>query len=504
MSQTHTARLRPFVFFAPFLLLAASAAYSLYDAEGFMHRAEGLNNWILRHFGWLFSAGTLLFVGLCIAAYVSPLGRVRIGGPEARPILSRWQWFSVVLCTTIAIGILFWGAAEPLYHLHNPPAGLGAAPGGDAAARFALSTMFMHWTFTPYSIYTLAGLTFALAYYNLRQPYSLGAMLYPLLGQKAGRWAPAIDAVCLYSLAAGMAASLGAGALTIAGGLEKYAQLENTPLLLGAATLLVVVAYVGSSVTGLTRGIQWLSNLNTWVFLGLAGFVLLFGPTLKLLALGAEGLADYLWHFLPRSLGIGMEKDWADNWTVFYWANWLAWTPVTAVFLGQIATGYTVREFIRFNLLLPSLFSMLWMTIFSGNALYIDHYAGAADLHGMLLASGPESVIYGLFDQLPLPTLLGIVFFVTAFLSYVAGADANTSAMSGLSAGGISPETPEAPAWIKVAWGLVVGFMAWVVVAFAGIDGIKMASNLGGFPALFLLLAVAAAMVRLMLRWREL
>ena len=492
-------KLKKAVFFIPFSLLLLSMAYSLFDASGFLDLVQSANQWILHYFGRVFSFGTFLFVLLCTWIYFSPLAHLRIGGEAAEPILKRGQWFSIVLCTTIAIGILFWGAAEPLFHLHEPPEGSGLIPGSKAAARFSMSAMFMHWTFTPYSIYTLAGLAFAFSYYNHRQSFSLGAMLYPILGNKSARWGNWVDAVCLYSLVAGMAASLGAGALTISGGLERYFGATGGPILLGGIILAIVIAFVLSSITGLTRGIKSLSNLNTLVFFLLVGIVLLFGPVRSLFSIGIAGLSEYLWTFLPRSLGIGIDKSWSDSWTVFYWANWLAWTPITAVFLGRMALGYTVREFIQYNLLLPGCFGLLWMSVFSGNALYIDFYAGTQDLYGILKSQGPENVIYAVLGEFPWPKTLGIAFFATAFLSFVAGADANTSAMGGICTGDISPESPEAPAWIKIAWGTAIGLCAWVMVAYAGIDGIKMASNLGGFPALILMLAISAGWIKLLL-----
>ena len=211
-------------------------------------------------------------------------------------------------------------------------------------------------------------------------------------------------------------------------------------------------------------------------------------------------MVDYAQTFFPRSLSLGVDKSWADSWTVFYWANWLAWTPVTALFLGRVAIGYTVRDFINYNLILPSLFSIVWMLIFSGSAVYMDFVGHTANLYGTLQKQGPEGVIYAVLDQLPLAQLTGLAFLATAFLSYVAGADANTSAMSSLSSTGISPESPEAPIWIKIVWGSLVGLIAWVMIANAGIDGIKMASTLGGFPALFLVLAVALGLVKILLK----
>lgn len=489
------------VFLPPALLLLASTLYSLYDPSDFLVKVKAANDWILYHFGWLFSSGTLFFLLLCIWIYFSPLAKVKIGGKDAVPMLTRWQWFSITLCTTIAIGILFWATAEPLYHLHTPPGGIGVKAESPEAARFALSTMFLHWTFTPYSIYTVAGLMFAIAYYNLKQPFSLGSMLYPLIGaRKPGAWSHTIDAVCLYSLVAGMAASLGAGILTVAGGLERFFGIQHSPELLFVIALVIVFSFIVSAITGLFNGIRILSNINTYAFFVLALFVLFFGPTRFLFSYGAESMADYARTFFPRSLSIGVDKSWADSWTVFYWANWLAWTPVTALFLGRVAIGYTVRDFINYNLILPSLFSIVWMLIFSGSAVYMDFVGHTANLYGTLQKQGPEGVIYAVLDQLPLAQLTGLAFLATAFLSYVAGADANTSAMSSLSSSGISPESPEAPIWIKIVWGSLVGLIAWVMVANAGIDGIKMASTLGGFPALFLVLAVGLGLVKILLK----
>jgi glycine betaine transporter len=488
------------VFLGPFLLLSASSLYSFLQADQFLQAVKAANAWILDHFSWLFSGSTFFFFLLCIWTWFSPLAKVKIGGPSAQPLLKRWEWFSVTLCTTIAIGILFWASSEPLYHLQAPPKGLGLQPHSAASAQFAMSTLFMHWTFTPYSMYTVAGLVFALAYYNFRQPFSLGALFFPLTRRKTSAGFSAfVDAVCLYSLVAGMAATLGAGILSVAGGLKRFFGLQDSPELWGLIALLIVGAFVVSAITGLFNGIKILSKLNTYIFIGLALFVLVLGPKLYLLQLGANSLLEYVQTFPQRSLGIGMDAEWGNSWTVFYWANWLAWAPVTALFLGRVAQGYTVRDFILFNLIWPSLFSLLWMLIFGGNALYLEMQQKVGLLSGVLQKQGPEDVIYSLLDQFHWGQVSGLVFLFTAFLSYVAGADANTSAMSALCTKGISPESPEAPVWIKIAWGVLVGAVAWIMISSAGVDGIKMASNLGGFPALFLVIAVAFGLVRLLL-----
>ncbi|HKX90671.1 MAG TPA: BCCT family transporter, partial [Sphingopyxis sp.] len=189
------------MFFTPLAVLLAAVVLSLWQGAAFVAVETAINDWILRYFSPLFAWAGIGFLALLAAIALSPLGGRIIGGAGARPILSRWRWFAVTLCTTIATGILFWGAAEPLFHLNDPPAMLGLQPGSDAAATFAMSTMFLHWTLTPYAIYTVAGLAFALVYYNRGEPFSLSSLFVPLLGRRAhGPVGTGIDIVCLYAL----------------------------------------------------------------------------------------------------------------------------------------------------------------------------------------------------------------------------------------------------------------------------------------------------------------
>ncbi len=493
-------KVRPFVFFVPFSLLLLTAIASVAYSDSFFEVANNCNQWILKNFDWLFSWGTFSFLIVLLITYFSPIASVKIGGANAKPQLNRWQWFTITLCTTIATGILFWGTAEPMYHLHQTPEGI------QQPKAFAMSTLFMHWTFTPYGIYTLAGLVFALSFYNLKQPFSVTSMLFPLLGKKAyGSIGKLTDAICLFALVAGMAAALGAGILVISGGIDSFLNVGQGKLLYGITALIVVLSFVASSASGLLRGIRWLSDINIRVFVALGLFVLVTGPLSDMLSLGGKGLFNYFQNFIPRSISADnrLPDTWIRNWTVFYWANWLAWTPVTALFLGRISIGYTVREFIHFNLLLPSLFGGLWMLTFGGAALTIDVQQEGL-LYQSLTEEGPQAVIYKLLEQLPFPAITSGVMLLAIFISYVTAADSNTSAMTSMSVRGVSANSPETPLGIKVLWGCLIGVISWIMIAFAGIDGIKMISNLGGLPALFLVLLISLGMIRLWGRKEEL
>ena len=500
-------QLRHSVFWPPFIVLFSAMVYSIIDTEKFLSTTTLLYNIILDQFGFLFSISALLFLILCVVVYFSPIGKVTIGGKAAIPLLTKWRWFAITLCTTIATGILFWGTAEPLFHLHAPPESFGLTPNSSQAASFSLSTMYMHWSFIPYGFYTLVGLMFALTYYNLHQPFSLGSLLYPLFGNRVhGKVSSAIDMISLFSLVAGMAASLGAGILILSGGLSSVAGVPYNYWTLGIITITIVAAFVLSAASGLMKGIRILSDINAKIFIGLAIFVFTFGPTIYIVRFGGQAFVEFIVNFFERSL-IGVvtpDIQWAKSWTIFNWGNWLAWTPITALFLGRISYGYTVRQFIHFNLIFPAIFACVWMMIFSGTAINFDMAGEGSLLYAVLNQEGGSSrVIYAIFDRLPFSLIVSYVFLGVSFLSYVTAADSNTSAMSGISSTGISPDSSEPSVVIKIVWGVTIGAIAWTMVAFSGegstqgINGIKMLSNLGGFPVLFFVILVAMSMIKM-------
>lgn len=211
-------KLRHFVFWPPFLLLIGASILSFTNKESFISLTTNGNNWVINNLGWLFSFAGLVMVVGCIVAYFSPLGNIRIGGEKAKPMLTFPSWFAITLTTTIAT-MTFWGIVEPVYHLSVPPESLGIEPNSPEAALFSLSTMFLHWTFTPYAIYCVPAIVFAFTYYNMKRPYSLSSTLSPLFGNKINNnVSTIIDSICLYTLALGMAASMGTSILTLSGG----------------------------------------------------------------------------------------------------------------------------------------------------------------------------------------------------------------------------------------------------------------------------------------------
>jgi len=506
--KTNSVSLNHLVFWPPFSLLLSAVILNFRypdrmedgkKIEGlFSTIINGANSWILDHFSWLFSLCAFLSLCLCIWICFSKFGKVRIGGSKAEPLMSMWNWFSITICTTIAIGILFWSTAEPVTHYSNPDLPEQIQAGTPEAVTFALSTMYLHWSFTPYALYCVASLMFAFAYYNMKKPFSLGSTVTPILGDWAiGKGGNVIDAVCLYALVAGMAAALGAGILMLAGGLEDVLGIPSNSAVWAGIAFAIVATFIVSSATGLMNGIRILSDINTKLLMLLALVALFCGPTIWILTQSGQSLVDYVVHFVPRNAQF-FPGDWGKGWTVFYWAVWLAWAPITACFLGRISYGRTVREFMLVNFIFPSLFAIAWMSIFSGTALHQE--INGAGLYEIKMASGDEAVSYAVFKQFPLSTAVVIFYMVSAFVCFVTSSDSNMSAMASISSSGISPENPEGNQWLKIVWGAAVGTVAWVMISFTGgTDGIKILSNLGGFPAAILELLIIAALVRVVL-----
>lgn len=498
-------KLNPIKFWPPIILLIGTVIYSLVDKEEFLQAANTANDWVLNNFSWLFSWGVLSFVILIAIIYFSPLGKVKLGGASAQPLLSKWKWFSITLCTTIATGILFWGTAEPLFHFNNPPENLGIESGSASAKVFSMSTMFLHWTISPYAIYTLAALVFSYCFYNLKRPFEVGSTLFPLIGKKSeGSVGHIVDIICLYGLVAGMAASLGTGILTIAGGLNTSFGVTQTDFILGLIAITIVAAFVASASSGLLKGIRILSDYNMKAFILLTIFFFAFGPTSFIIKTSTEALGSFITNFIPRSVNWNetLDQSWFQSWTIFNWANWLAWTPITALFLGRLGRGYTIRTFIRMNLVYTSLFGAIWMSIFSGSSIFYDMESNGG-LFEILNQQGAENVIYNILSEFPMSGIIGGLFLLITFISYVTAADSNTSAMSNLCTKGITTENQESPLFIQIVWGTIIGILAWVMISYAGIEGIKMISVLGGFPALFLVIAIGLGAIKLLVSERS-
>lgn len=479
---------RKSVFWPPVLLLVFSLGLSTFYQDVFLGQIKEIQSWILHNFSLPISYLSLIMVALIIWVLFSPLGNYKIGGPKAKPRLHFFSWFAIVLCTTIAVGILFWGSAEPLSHFLSPPKYLNSESGSEKSKIFALGALYFHWGITPYSIYAVPALLFGLIYYAKKNRFRLSLMLTPLYPVRSNSiGSKLVDMVSLFALVTGMAASLGAGILSLASAVRGSFPEANFQWLTLLVMGLIVATFVVSASTGIDRGIRRLSLFNLWFFALFALLFIYISWDLQPLSNILPGLKTYASWFPDLSLQLsGKGAQWTFDWTTFNLAVWMAWAPITALFLGKIAIGRTVREFILVNLFLPASFCVAWMGIFGGTTLELA--ANDPQSYRTALQSlGPESIIYQVFGDLDHLKAFSIFFGIGMFISYVTAADSSTEAMASLSMKGKVEDEFQVNSGLKIFWGILLGLISWVMINYSGIEGVRILSVIGGLPAFFFL-----------------
>lgn len=489
------------VFLPPFAIILFFVTLSIVDKETFLSLTTSIYDGILSNFGWLLILTACFLLILSIVIYFSPLGRVVIGGRSAVPILSKWHLFTISLCTTIGSGLMFWAFAEPIQHMLHPPESMGLTPLSFQSALYAMTATMKHWTFLSYGLYTIGGLMFGFCYYNMGRSFSLGTMISPLVKNGERKWINRfIDIVCLFCIGSGIAAGLGVSSLNLNGAVEQIFNVKVTPLLWGTIIFVTITVAVISATTGLQRGIKKLSNFNVNIYFLLIAAVFILGPTVFILSFGVESTGEFFQTFLGRIsfTGAASGDTWPQQWTLYTLGGWMAWTPITAVFLGKISYGHRIKDFILINLIMTSVFSALWLIVLSGTTVYMQLNLPASQLVEALNA-GYQNVAYQVFRNLPFSDILIVLYALAVFISFVTAIDSNTTIMAAISTKGISHDNSESPGSVKLLWGIIIGALSFTMVFLTGgVTGCKMLANIGGFPIMFLLILIGIGAIKIM------
>ncbi len=342
--------------------------------ETFSEKSGEALGWVTDNFGWLFvltSAGFVLF-----SAYlaVTRYGNIKLGPDDSEPEFSTFSWVSMMFATGMGIGLMFWGVAEPLTHFNSPPLGQGEG-GTPESAESAMQYAFFHWGFHPWAMYAVIGL--AIGYFAYRKGYGnlISATFRPLLGKRATQGpGKAIDVVAIFATLFGSATSLGLGALQITGGIDDvFDRGAGSKTLAVAVIAVLTLCFVASAVSGVDKGIQFLSNANAIAAALLVFFLFVVGPTVFIMGTFTTSVGDYLTHLPAMSFNTGVydseASSWLGGWTIFYWAWWISWTPFVGMFIARISKGRTIRQFVIYVVLIPSLVSFIWFAILGGSAI---------------------------------------------------------------------------------------------------------------------------------------
>lgn len=483
------------VFFISALLTITFVVATLMAPEAAKEVLDGVKWWTINNFNWLFSSAANLFVIFCLALIFLPVGKIRLGGREAKPEFSRLSWLAMLFAAGMGIGLMFWSVAEPVAYYSNwfgtPLNAAANTPEGAAAAMGA--TMY-HWGLHPWAIYGVVALALAFFAFNQNMPLTIRSAFYPILGERCWGWAGhIIDLLAVLATLFGLATSLGLGAKQAAGGLHFLFDIPNTINVQIAIIVAVTSVAIISVVRGMHGGVKLLSNINMSLALLLLLFVIAVGPTLAIMSGVGSNFVQYLADMVPLSNPIGREDaDWYNGWTVFYWAWWVSWSPFVGMFIARISKGRTIREFIIAVLLVPTLITLLWMSAFGGTALDQAQNAVGALANGI---SEVELAMFQMLENLPLAGITSFLAIVLVLVFFVTSSDSGSLVIDSITAGG----KVDAPVPQRIFWATMEGLIAGVLLFGGGkqaLEALQAGAITVGLPFTIVLLVMCVSLFK--------
>ena len=458
---------------------------------GYEAVSKNLRALIGTDFGWFYLLLVTLIVLVCGFFVLSPMGQIKLGEPDSKPEYSTGSWIAMLFSAGMGIGLVFYGAAEPLSHFANKTP--HAAPGSQQAMADSFQFTFFHWGIHAWAVYGIVAM--ALAYFGFRkeEKYLLSVTLKPLFGKKTDGWLGyIIDIITVVATVIGVATTLGFGAIQINGGLS-YLTDNAIPNSMEVRTVIIVVTtalFVLSALSGLGKGIKILSNLNMILAIALLAIAIAVGPTVKIFDNMSESIGLYMQNFFEMSFRTaafnGDERAWIDTWTIFYWAWWISWSPFVGLFIARISKGRSIREFITVVLLIPTVLSFIWFSAFGT-------MANTVQQNGLenLTKLEDEQLLFGTFKHYPLGMLMSIIAIILIFTFFITSADSATYVLSMLSEDGrLIPTNGK-----KVVWGVIVAGIATVLLYAGGLDALRNTLIIIALPFAVVIALIVVALI---------
>jgi choline/carnitine/betaine transport len=466
-------------------------AWGVIGTESLSTASSAMLSGVIRSGGWFFILAATGFVVFALWLAFSRFGRIRLGRDDELPEFRTISWIAMMFSAGMGIGLMFYGVAEPLSFFTEPPPG-SVVPGDQVGAlRTAMATSLFHWTLHPWAIYAVVGLAIAYSTFRKGRRQLISSAFIPLIGERAANGAVGrvIDIIAIFATIFGSAASLGLGALQIGGGLDITGFLPDAGNeVLVPLIIVLTAAFVLSAVSGVAKGIQWLSNINMVLAGILALFLFVVGPTVIILDLLPTAVGAYFSAFpemvgRTEATGGAAMLDWLSSWTVFYWAWWISWTPFVGMFLAKISRGRTIRQFVGGVILVPSLVSLVWFAVFGGTAIS-QQQAGLDPA-----AADTQDELFVVLGAYPWATFTGLLVMLLVAIFFVSGADAASIVTGTLSQRG----TDEPSRWVVIFWGCVMGAVAIIMLLVGGEDA------LSGLQSLTILVAAPFVVIMVFL-----
>ncbi|QUM85600.1 MULTISPECIES: BCCT family transporter [unclassified Moritella] len=430
---------------------------------------DGIKWQIIASFDGLFMWSANIFVIFCLALIVSPYGKIRLGGDDAKTDYSRMSWLAMLFAAGMGIGLMFWGVAEPVsYYTGSYHTPLNVAANTPEAAQLALGATMFHWGLHPWAIYGVVALALAFFAYNKGLPLSMRSVFYPILGDRTWGWAGHIvDILAVIATLFGLATSLGLGAQQAASGFHHVFGIADSLGLQITIIIVVTLIAVGSVVRGIDGGVKVISNINMLLAIVLLVFVALVTLAVSMGTIPMT-IMGYVKNIIPLSNPMDRaDEAWMHGWTVFYWAWWISWSPFVGMFIARISRGRTIREFLTAVLLVPTAVTILWMSVFGGVA--IDQIVNNIGTLGSEGLTEVPLAMFQMFDSLPLGNFLSILAIILVLVFFITSSDSGSLVIDSITAGG----KVDAPIPQRVFWALIEGAIATGLLWVGGTQAIE-------------------------------
>jgi choline/carnitine/betaine transport len=487
------------VFWSSIALIAAFVLWSSVSPQSLGDVMTASMNWVAASVGWSYLVVTLLCIGLMLYLGFSRFGGIRLGSNTDRPEYSTWAWLAMILSAVMGIGLISYGVAEPISHFMAPPHALAEPETMEAAVR-AMQFSFFDWGPHAWAVFGIFGLAIGYSTHRKKRPGLVSPMLRPIFGKMVDGWfGKMIDVFAIIATLFGTTTSLGLGASQIAEGLGRVFGVSS-----GLVTQILIIAVVTvlftlSALSGVNRGIKYISQITMTLSLALAVYVFIAGPTNFISNLFFRSVGQYFSEFLQVSLITPSTPDdlqWMQWWTYFMMAWWLSWGAFVGVFLAKISRGRTIRQFVAGVLGVPSLVFFAWFTIFGGTAIQMDMNGAGI---GEATTENINSAFFAMLENLPLVQLTAIVTVILVALFFISGADANTFVLSMLSSkGSLEPSKP-----VLGLWGGLTGACAVLLLLVGGLTALQQAAMLSALPFTIIVALLGTCLVMELRKDRE-
>ncbi|WP_136066152.1 BCCT family transporter [Modicisalibacter radicis] len=481
------------VFTISALIIVALVAVGAAFPDQFGAAADAALTTIGRYFGWFYLFSVFGFVLFLICLALSKYGKIRLGPQDSTPSYSFFSWVAMLLAAGFGVGLVFYGMAEPMTHYLHPPFG-DVEPETTEAARYAIQYSFFNWGIHQWAAFSIVGLIIAYFQFRKGQAGLVSSVLSSVTAKrpKLRKWAPGLDIFAVVATIMGVATSIGLAVLQINGGLKAVFGVEESAFWKFAIMGAMFVCYMASAWGGLDKGIKRLSNINLVLCFALMLYILVTGPTLAILKTITLGIGDYLQNFIGMSLRTSPYENssWANEWTIFYWAWVIAWSPFVGTFVARISRGRTIKEYVFGVLVMPPLLACLWIGVFGGAALNMELNGDV----GLAAATDENitSALFQMFELMPFTEVLSLVALLLIFIFLVTSADSATYIVAQMTDGGsINP-----PLYKRIAWGLLIAAICLTLLIAGGLKGLQSAAVLAALPFTFILYGMVFVLLK--------